>query len=231
MKKRAFTLIEMCIVLAIILILAALLMGVIGRLREKGRQATCQSNLHQLYLGLTQYVSDNDSHFPNRFWKEGLLSYTKNEGVFFCPNVSRPDDLDPNIVDEGSDYYFGYWWLSTLSFIPSNNGLPTPKLTGINEAATLDISTLPVFGDVPVNREQKLVSLPRGVGCGWTDAFGKPTTATHYSTRHSGGLNIQFYDGHVKWLAPEKAAEVSCDLGQYAQPPFRMGGQHLARGQ
>jgi prepilin-type N-terminal cleavage/methylation domain-containing protein len=65
LKKRGFTLIELLVVIAIIAILAAILFPVFARAREKARQASCQSNLKQLALGMLMYVQDYDERFPN----------------------------------------------------------------------------------------------------------------------------------------------------------------------
>ena len=64
-RKRGFTLIELLVVIAIIAILAAILFPVFARAREKARQASCQSNLKQLALGLLMYASDYDESFPD----------------------------------------------------------------------------------------------------------------------------------------------------------------------
>ena len=67
MKRKsttAFTLIELLVVIAIIAILAAILFPVFARAREKAREASCQSNLKQLSLGLLMYAPDYDGSFP-----------------------------------------------------------------------------------------------------------------------------------------------------------------------
>jgi prepilin-type N-terminal cleavage/methylation domain-containing protein len=57
-SRRGFTLIEVLIVLVIISILMALLFPAFQRAQENGRQASCQSNLKQIYLAVTQYKND-----------------------------------------------------------------------------------------------------------------------------------------------------------------------------
>ena len=63
-RRHAFTLIELLVVIAIISIIAAILFPVFAKAREKARQASCASNLHQIGLGLTQYLQDNDGYYP-----------------------------------------------------------------------------------------------------------------------------------------------------------------------
>lgn len=226
-NKRAYTLIEIVVVLAIISILAALLFAALGRVRENGKQATCQSNLHQIYLALSQYVSDNDSHFPNHMGlKSGLMLYTKNEQVFFCPSAPKP--IPDDIVNTGSDYGYAIGWLNSLSFAPSTNGLPTPRLSGLNEATTVDVSKIPITWDIAYTGDSREVPLPGGAACGWTEIDGTPTISYKWATVHNGGFNILFYDGHIKWMSPEQASEWLCNTGQYAQPPFRAGGPHIS---
>ena len=64
MRRTGFTLIELLVVIAIIAILAAILFPVFAKAREKARQASCQSNLKQLLLGVLQYCQDYDERGP-----------------------------------------------------------------------------------------------------------------------------------------------------------------------
>jgi prepilin-type N-terminal cleavage/methylation domain-containing protein len=57
--RRAFTLIEVLIVVAIIAILAALLAPALGMGRAAARRATCYSNLRQLLIASHSYSNDN----------------------------------------------------------------------------------------------------------------------------------------------------------------------------
>lgn len=58
-KRNAFTLIELLTVIAIIGILAAILIPVVGAVRESARNAQCVSNLRQIGLGMSAAMSDN----------------------------------------------------------------------------------------------------------------------------------------------------------------------------
>lgn len=64
MRRNAFTLIELLIVLSIVGILAALLFPVFATARAKARSASCASNLRQLGLAVHQYAQDYDDRLP-----------------------------------------------------------------------------------------------------------------------------------------------------------------------
>jgi len=97
--RKAFTLIEMLVVVAIIALLAAILFPVFSSAREKGRQAACESNLKQIGEGLIQYNQDYDEYEPyiafwgggsgttyEAGWQDAVFPYVRAEAVFDCPD-------------------------------------------------------------------------------------------------------------------------------------------------
>jgi len=64
MTARAFSLIELIVVIAIIAILTSFAMPVIGSMIERGRSAKCLNNLRQIGTAVQQYVNENDYRFP-----------------------------------------------------------------------------------------------------------------------------------------------------------------------
>lgn len=63
-QQKAFTLIELLIVLAIIAILASLLLPALGRAKDQARNAACVSNLRQLAMAARVYADDNKNVMP-----------------------------------------------------------------------------------------------------------------------------------------------------------------------
>ncbi len=69
--RRAFTLIEILVAIAIMAILMLLLLPAIERARHQAYITDCASNLRQIGLSIAQYESDNHGNFPRTAYVPG----------------------------------------------------------------------------------------------------------------------------------------------------------------
>src|SRR5580704_3307891 len=67
MIRRAFTLVELLVVITIIGILVALLLPAVNSARESGRRAQCANNLKQLSAACLQH-DEGQGYYPGGGW-------------------------------------------------------------------------------------------------------------------------------------------------------------------
>ncbi|MGQ9731798.1 MAG: type II secretion system protein [Candidatus Zipacnadales bacterium] len=90
-RKRGFTLIEMLVVIAIIVVLMAIIFPVYSVVRRRARETQCVSNLNQLMVALKQYREDHGK-YPSTPWYDGTIG--RYRGGF--------SDLYPDYIDDTS---------------------------------------------------------------------------------------------------------------------------------
>ena len=104
LRRRAFTLVELLVVIGIIAILIAILMPALNKAREHSRRTRCMSNMRQLTIAWMMYVQNNKGKLPGadtgrKPWdwvlpgdsldalKGGTLwPYINNWEAYWCPN-------------------------------------------------------------------------------------------------------------------------------------------------
>ncbi len=221
--KRGFTLIELLVVIAIIAILAAILFPVFARAREKARQTSCLSNCKELGLACLMYVQDYDETLPcweRDFEDDALCSlypgtavypYVKNLQIYVCPsgNDWTGDPDWRNWHTYHGFHYPGpssgtYGWNRHIFERHSGSGATMApnayKLAQIKYPA----GTL-MMGDSAHMFGQHGMFEWSNVCCDGSsplDGFladGTPTPDSY--SRHNGGENLAFMDGHTKWLS------------------------------
>ncbi|MCD6362217.1 MAG: DUF1559 domain-containing protein [Armatimonadetes bacterium] len=174
--KRGFTLIELLVVIAIIAILAAILFPVFAKAREKARQTSCLSNLKQIALASLQYAQDYDEKLETYSsphvgsWREMIEPYCKNTQLFYCP--SRKSIYA---------YCYNYYYLGFRAL----GDIKSPAETVLFCEGSIDDSSPPVI------KSYNHINPPSQNTYTW---ISRP------DARHNDGCNLNFVDGHAKWM-------------------------------
>jgi len=169
--RRAFTLIDLLVVVAIIGLLAAILFPVFFSARERVRQSACLSNYHQIGLAIHMRASDFDDVAPSNGGSfAGLIAdcgpYTHNARLFACPN-----DFDRLKKHRDGSYRMA----SLYQGLPLSCGWHDPY----TPAVTARHATTPLAYEA----EQD---------------FGQSAITPTY--RHGGGTQILLFDRHARWI-------------------------------
>ena len=85
--NAGFTLVEMLVTIAIIAVLAALLLSVVGRAKNNGSKATDLNNLRQMMIVLHLYSNDYNDGLPPCNGDDGG-SVSTNSGWLYTPDMS-----------------------------------------------------------------------------------------------------------------------------------------------
>jgi prepilin-type N-terminal cleavage/methylation domain-containing protein len=163
--KRAFTLIELLLVIAIIAILAALLMPALSRAKSSAKKAVCISNVRQINLAVRLYADDHADvigFYTNTIYfdyKEDILSYLHLGGKLPATNavfVCAADDFDLDgplgtwFMDPSSGRgfchqnwtHFSSYWFNGLSGRESNTndlGMAQKPFASVRDPAKTEL--------------------------------------------------------------------------------------------
>lgn len=186
-SEDGFTLAESVVVVAIIALLSGLLVPVLSRVRESARTARCQLNLRQVGLAWKMYRQDYDGRnpfcLPTHYWPVQLRPYVTHPAVFQCPSAT----FSPRW---GTHYAANTWGYSHQSRTTLAVYAPVDAEC---EAPTDTVGVLDWDGRHP--------SYPAIEGP-VTDELFQAFLRSPETARHNGGIDVLFYDGHVKSLRP-----------------------------
>lgn len=185
--NRAFTLIELLCVIAIIGILAAILLPGLARARESARRGSCMANLNQLGMALQMYASENERLLP---WSGGkdnascliylYSNYVPEVGTWVCPSDAQQSSQ--NFLGKDGEFSLN---------------------TELDGAGSLRCSYdyLGAYTTRPISLPHPSRGLLR-VPLMWDLSLGQAESFNHIP----GGSNVAFADGSVEFIKYENFA-------------------------
>ena len=225
-RRTGFTLIELLVVIAIIAILAAILFPVFARAREKARQASCSSNLRQIAMGIMMYMDDFDETYPayQSYCSNSspsayypiycrLHPYVKNWQVYTCSSTYNfPNCPNGSIAYYATKYAIQNGWVPAdfrLSYgfnYVMETGETYRAMSSWKRPAQL---VLVADAGQPVCHNWYRVAYSNVCAAGCTASARIPE-----NTRHNGGSNLAFADGHVKWMQAQAIVKAGSNPGR-----------------
>ncbi|MDD2710035.1 MAG: DUF1559 domain-containing protein [Verrucomicrobiae bacterium] len=211
-RKKAFSLIELLVVISILSVLCSLLAPGLRSARDKVKALSCMNNMRQIGLAMMLYAQSNNDMLPaplqdssSKGFEKFIWTYAGYRGepsymtggvaaagIFHCPG----DTIVRDLVDSPPRSYAMNVGLSPYNASDPPNTRGPVSNDGSSSLAEISAPSTTVLVQEwrsSVNRfANRCDSVKHGYG-------GSLRTFAIY---HGGGANYLFCDGHVSWVAP-----------------------------
>lgn len=211
-RRRAFTLVEMLVVIAVIGVLLSIVLPVMAKARESAVRVECASNLRQCGLILEYYAYDHRNHVPpsaprhtvvaSAFYipsasydlRNYLDNYVDNYRVWQCPAMSDATPIDDPRNTRHTNYgTYSYWPGRTFPNFSTSDPVPTWTMAIESPAQQVVMQDL-------YDRSTTLERFNHGRGEVLVLPNDNPSVQLLQGPEPGDGANLQYFDGHVKWL-------------------------------
>ncbi len=198
-NNRAFTLIEILIVVFIVFTIIGLAFPVLSTIREKSKQTVCLSNMGQMFKCFAQYAIENDGYLPLEDNSATSDNKTPCSGEVWFKAVDRyiTTDILPENQTEISTK-------ERLLLIKQDPVISTVAQDKKDNTRTIKMNTQLAQGSM-CSRMIDSISFPSKTVLLFDGRINNTTVAGNFdgscgsvAQRHSRGANILFIDGHVE---------------------------------
>ncbi len=218
MARRAFSLIEILVVIGIIGVLLAILLPALERAREHANTAGCAANLSEIGKALTIYANDNHRAFPRTVYVPGA-PLTVGTGAT-ATDPFQAGGPSPNDTSAAAYLLIRTQKLPTKLFAdPYNDAIaydidPADPLTHSNFTdykKNLAYSFANPYPDPAVCKDYKL-QMPMSATFAVAGDI-NPSVDNANSPNHDGdGQNVLYGDGHVEFQKDPKCGQSHDDI-------------------